>query len=80
MELNNEEFEISFSEHTSKFEAMFEALENSEVELCGEDALSYDELLDAYESSEEEAKTNKKNKKAKLRRKNNGNQIKNSKL
>lgn len=67
LELNEEEFEISFSEHTSKFEAMFEALENSEAELCGEDALAYDELLDAYESSEEEAKTNKKIKKAKTK-------------
>lgn len=53
-DINKETFEISFAEYASKFEAMFEALDNLEIELSGENADAYDELMDAYELNEEE--------------------------
>lgn len=53
-ELENEEFEISFAEYSNKYEALFEALENFDEELSGDKALAYDELMDAYENTEEE--------------------------
>ena len=53
-ELEEEEFEISFAEYSTKYEALFEALEHLDEELSGDKALAYDELMDAYEQSEEE--------------------------
>lgn len=53
-ELEEEIFEISFAEYSTKYEALFEALENLDEELSGDKALAYDELMDAYESIEEE--------------------------
>lgn len=54
MELENEEFEISFVEHSSKYKALFEALDTFDESLSGEKAIAYDELMDAYEKTEEE--------------------------
>jgi len=51
-EVNNETLEISFNEYATKFEALFSALDNLETDLIGEDALAYDELMDAYEANE----------------------------
>jgi len=51
VELMHEKFEISFSEYAEKFEAMFEVLDNLDMELL-EDALAYDELMDAYENND----------------------------
>lgn len=54
IELENEKFEISFTEYSTKYEALFEALEHLDEELSGDKALAYDELMDAYENTEEE--------------------------
>lgn len=51
-ELENDLFEISFSEYGKKFKAMFDELYSLDVELSGEDATAYDELLDAYEEND----------------------------
>lgn len=51
-ELEEEEFEISFVEHSKKYEALFNSLENFDEKLSGDKALAYDELMDAYESNE----------------------------
>lgn len=51
-ELGEETFEIHFGEYSTKYEALFSALDNLEVELSGADALAYNELMDAYESNE----------------------------
>lgn len=53
-ELNEEEFEIQFGEYSTKYEALFTALDNLEEELNGQKALAYDELMTAYEANEEE--------------------------
>ena len=53
-DLENEDFEISFAEYSTKYEALFEALEHLDEELSGDKALAYDELMDAYENIEEE--------------------------
>lgn len=53
-ELQEETFEISFAEYSTKYEALFEALEHLDEELSGDKALAYDELMDAYENTEEE--------------------------
>jgi len=53
-ELGEETFEISFAEYSTKYEALFEALEHLDEELSGDKALAYDELMDAYENTEEE--------------------------
>lgn len=53
-ELHEETFEISFAEYSTKYEALFEALEHLDEELSGDKALAYDELMDAYENTEEE--------------------------
>lgn len=53
-ELGEEAFEISFAEYSTKYEALFEALEHLDEELSGDKALAYDELMDAYETIEEE--------------------------
>ena len=51
-ELGEEAFEIHFGEYSTKYEALFTALDNLEVELSGQDAMAYNELMDAYESNE----------------------------
>lgn len=53
-ELNEEEFEIQFGEYSTKYEALFTALDNLDEELNGQKALAYDELMTAYEANEEE--------------------------
>lgn len=58
-ELKRDVFEISFTEYSSKFEAMFEALDSLEMDLSGEDAEAYDELMDAYEANEEKLEEEK---------------------
>lgn len=51
-ELNEELFEINFGEYSTKYEAMFEALDSTEEELSGQKAFAYNELMDAYEANE----------------------------
>ena len=58
-ELKKDTFEISFTEYSSKFEAVFEALDNLEMELSGDDAAAYDELMDAYEANEDKKEEEK---------------------
>lgn len=53
-ELEEDSFEISFAEYSTKYEALFEALEHLDEELSGDKALAYDELMEAYENIEEE--------------------------
>lgn len=53
-ELNEEGFEIQFGEYSTKYEALFTALDNLDEELNGQKALVYDELMTAYEANEEE--------------------------
>lgn len=53
-ELNKEEFEISFFEHSTKYESLFKALDEYDVDLTGKEAFGYSELMDAYEENEEE--------------------------
>lgn len=53
-ELQNEKFEISFAEYSDKYNALFDELENLDMLLTGEDAIAYDELMDAYDRNEEE--------------------------
>ncbi len=53
-ELQDEIFEIAFVEHSKKYEALFDALNNLDDDLSGEKAIAYDVLLDAYEENEEE--------------------------
>lgn len=50
-ELDNDMVEISFSEYSEQYEAMFKALEELDVELKGDQAFAYDELMDAYDES-----------------------------
>lgn len=52
-ELDEEEFEILFGEYSTKYEALFTALDNLDEELRGQKALAYDELMTAYEENEE---------------------------
>lgn len=58
-ELGEETFEIHFGEYSTKYEALFTALDNLEVELSGSDALAYNELMDAYESNEDKSEEEK---------------------
>ena len=58
-ELGEETFEIHFGEHSTKYEALFSALDNLEVELSGSDALAYNELMDAYEANEDKKEEEK---------------------
>lgn len=51
-ELNEEELEIQFGEYSTKYEALFKALDEYEESLSGQDALGYNELMDAYEVNE----------------------------
>lgn len=53
-ELQDEFFEIAFVEHSKKYEALFDALNQLDDDLSGEKAIAYDVLLDAYEENEEE--------------------------
>lgn len=53
-ELEEEEVEVSFSEYSKKYEALFEALDQLDVPLKGQDAFAYDQLMTAYEENEEE--------------------------
>lgn len=51
-EVNKETFEIHFGEHSTKYDAMFEAILEKEEEMSGEIAFGYDELLEAYEAND----------------------------
>lgn len=52
--LEDEEFEVSFAEHSTKYEALFSALAHLDEELSGDKAVAYDELMDAYEANNTE--------------------------
>lgn len=52
-ELNKEHFEIQFGEYSTKYEALFSALDDLEIELSGQEAFAYNELMDAYEANED---------------------------
>lgn len=58
-ELNEEEFEIQFGEYSTKYEALFSALDEYEEALSGQEALGYNELLDAYEANEDKKEEEK---------------------
>lgn len=51
IELVKENAVISMDEYPQLMDAFFDALENYEVSLKGEDAIAYDVLLTAYESN-----------------------------
>lgn len=53
-ELDDEEIEIQFGEYSTKYEAMFAALDDIEDPLSGQSAYGYNELMDAFEANEEE--------------------------
>lgn len=53
-ELLDEEVEISFVEHSKKYEALFSELDSLEQKLSTQHALAYDVLMDAYEANEKE--------------------------
>ena len=57
--LNEEELEIHFGEYSMKYNALFEALDNYDQPLSGQDALGYNELMDAYEANEDKIKEEK---------------------
>lgn len=52
-ELLEEEAIIQFGEYSTKYEYLFEALDNLEIELSGRDAIVYDLLMESYEENEE---------------------------
>lgn len=52
-ELQQEVVEINFGEHSSKYEALFGALDELDVPLVGQQAELYDTLMDAYEAEKE---------------------------
>lgn len=52
-ELNKEQFEIQFGEYSTKYDALFIALDNLEIEISGQEAFAYNELMDAYEVNED---------------------------
>ena len=58
-ELGEELFEIHFGEYSTKYEALFSALDHLEVELSGSDALAYNEVMDAYEANEDKKEEEK---------------------
>lgn len=58
-ELNEEKFEIHFGEYSTKYENLFNALDNLEIELSGQDAFAYNELMDAYEANEDKKEEEK---------------------
>lgn len=59
MELNKEHFEVQFGEYSTKYDALFAALDNLEIELSGQEAFAYNELMDAYEANEEKTEEEK---------------------
>lgn len=58
-ELNEEEIEIQFGEYSTKYEALFKALDEYEEALSGQEALGYNELMDAYEANEDKKEEEK---------------------
>lgn len=54
LDLDKEPFEITFTEYSTQYEALFKALDNLDEELSGNKALAYDELMTAYENNKEE--------------------------
>lgn len=56
-ELDEELVEIHFGEYSTKYDAMFTALDTIEEELSGQRAYGYNELMDAYEVNEENTNT-----------------------
>lgn len=52
-ELQQEVVEINFGEYSSKYEALFSALDELDVPLVGQQAELYDTLMTAYEAEEE---------------------------
>lgn len=58
-DLNKEECEIQFGEYSTKYDALFTALDSYEEGLSGQEALGYNELMDAYESNENEKEEEK---------------------
>lgn len=58
-ELNEEEVEIQFGEYSTKYEALFKALDEYEEALSGQEALGYNELMDAYEANEDKKEEEK---------------------
>lgn len=58
-ELQEETVEVSFTEYSTKYEAMFKKLDKWEEPLKGQDAYAYDLLMTAYEENEEKKKETK---------------------
>lgn len=58
-ELNKEHFEIQFGEYSTKYDALFTALNDLEIELSGQEAFAYNELMDAYEANEDKKEEEK---------------------
>ena len=58
-ELNKEQFEIQFGEYSTKYDALFLALDNLEIEISGQEAFAYNELMDAYEINEDKKEEGK---------------------
>lgn len=56
LELQEETVEVSFTEYSTKYEAMFKDLDNLEIPLKGQEAYAYDLLMTAYEENEKENK------------------------
>jgi len=56
--LEDEEFEVSFAEHSTKYESLFSALSHLDEELSGDKAVAYDELMDAYEANNTDEENN----------------------
>ena len=54
LELQEETVEVSFTEYSTKYEAMFKDLDNLEIPLKGQKAYAYDLLMTAYEENEKE--------------------------
>ncbi|MER2226118.1 MAG: DUF1617 family protein [Carnobacterium sp.] len=52
-ELDEEECEIQFGEYSTKYDALFTALDSYEEGLSGQKALGYNELMDAFEANED---------------------------
>ena len=57
-DLQQEIAEVSFTEYSTKYEAMFKELDKLEIPLKGQDAYAYDLLMTAYEENEEKEKEN----------------------
>lgn len=59
LDLQNEEAEISFAEYSTKYEALFKALDKWEEPLKGQEAYAYDLLMTGYEENEDKNKEDK---------------------